>query len=130
MLNLRFIVPLFHAVQIEFYRTASRPGQQPPALGQSVSEILQIATIVHENEPPNSMCRIAWPLFVAGAETTDYVHSAWVLARFRELAGISLNFRRAHALLKAVVKHQRETGEKVDYRRWLIDRPEFEAFII
>ena len=130
VLNLRFIVPLFHAVQVDFYRTASRPGQQPPALAQSVSEILQIAAIVHENEPPNSMCRIAWPLFVAGAETTDFVHSTWVLARFRELADVGVNFRRAHALLKAVVQHQRQTGEKVDYRQWLADRPEFETFII
>ena len=130
MLNLRFIVPLFHAAQVDFYRTASHAGQQSPALLQCVSSILQIAAIVHENEPPSSMCRIAWPLFIAGVETNDFVHSAWVLERYRDLADFSQNFRRAHALLQDVVRHQCLTGEKVDYRRWLVERPEFEPFIV
>ena len=128
--NLRFIVPLFYAAQVDFYRTTSRPGEQPPKLAQSVSSILQIATIIYENEPPSSMRRIAWPLFLAGVETDDAIHTTWVLERFRELADFSLNFRRAYTLLKAVVLHQRQTREKVNYRLWIVDRLEFEQFII
>jgi len=132
VLNLRFIVSSFYAVIVDFHRAASPyyAADKPGLLTKSLSAILQIATIVHENEGPNSMCRIAWPLFVVGVETGDFAHQSWILTRFWELAESSLSFRRAHTLLKAVIAQQRHTGEKVDYRRWIKERPGFEAFIV
>jgi hypothetical protein len=123
-------VPLFHAVQIDYYRQLSTSDENPPVLLQSLSAILQIASVVHETETSSSLCRIAWPLFVAGVESTDFAHQSWVLDRFGELADSSVSFRRAYALLRQVVMRQRQTRERVDYRRWLVEHPELEPFII
>jgi hypothetical protein len=130
VLNLRFIVPFFHAVQVEFYRASADGFVTPPQLLSSLASILEIAPIVYENEHPNSMCRIAWPLFVAGIETTNFAHQSWILDRYRALSNFGSSFRRAHDLLKAVISHQRQTGERVDFRDWVRNRPEFESFII
>ncbi len=141
ILNLRFIVPFFHAVQVDFYRTAttsttggttsSRRRDQSRLLRASLAAIVQTAAVVHGNEQAGAMCRIAWALFVAAVESSaDLAHQSWLLERFRALEGFGLSFRRAGVLLAAVVAHQRRTGERVDCRRWIKERPGFEAFIL
>jgi len=139
VLNLRFIVPFFHAVQVEFYQLSATMHthfpQIHPALARanmqrSLTAIVQIAAIVYENEHPNALCRIAWPLFVAGAESTDFAHQSWLLDRFRGLADFGVSFRRAHHLLQDIIAHRRQTGESIDYRRLVRESDKFEAFII
>lgn len=133
VLNLRFIVPFFYAVQLDFYRAASpdpKGALTTPEAAQCISSILNIATIVHENESSNSLTRLAWALFVACVETRELVLQNWILERYAALSDFGVALSRAHTLLQAVVKHQRLTGEAVDYRSWVRSRPELELFMI
>lgn len=131
--NLRFIVPFFFAAQLDFYRQSrSTAGNEKlgPEAERCLSAIMHIAAIVHENEPPNALCRLSWALFMACVETTDLIYQNWILERYSGLCDFGISYSRANHLLKAVVKHQRMTGEKVDYRQWIQKRPEFEQFVI
>lgn len=90
-----------------------------------MTDIVNIAAIVHETEQANAMCRLAWPLFVAATSappSSSFAHQSWVLDRFAALARFGTNYSRAHTLLKDVIREQRRTGGRVPYRQWIKEK--------
>lgn len=129
MLNCRFIVTFFHAVELDFYRHAYWAEPLTASANLALSRLLKITTIVHETEGNNSLSRHCWPLWLAGIETRDPVYQNWIIERMSSLSTYGTNIERATKLLKAIVEKQRRDPQRVDYLDWL-RRGLFEEFVI
>lgn len=129
VLNCRFIVTFFHAVEVDFYRHAYWNAPLTAPANLALSRILTIATIVHETEGPSSLSRHSWPLWIAGIETRDPVYQNWIVERMDELSTYGNNVMRAAKLLKAVIEKQRHDPQRVDFLDWL-RQGLFEEFVI
>lgn len=127
---MHFIVPFFFASIVEFSSLSGDKGPESELAGRALSGIRKIATIVFETESPQSMCRLVWPLFIAGAETPDFVHQNWVLQCFVMLRDFGVSYSRAYDVLKKVIAEQRLTNKRVDYRQLIEAQAEFSAFVI
>lgn len=129
VLNLRFIVAFFHAAVLEFNRVAYFSAPLPPQGRRAVERILDLALVVHECEGNHSLSRMAWAIFMAGVEAWDRVHQNWLMERLQGLSVYGKNMARAHRLLEAIVRQQRNVPGRVDYFKWFRNG-DFEQFVI
>lgn len=129
--NLRFVLPHYHAVVLEFLRLTSlrtEPSHaaqsQNQGQGLFLSEpqraalrgIMTLAVQAFRHEGDEAMLRIAQPLFMVALETDDVLHREWVLERFEGLAKFGVRFERARAFLLRVIEMQEGVGRRVDVR--------------
>lgn len=99
VLNVRIIVPFYHAVVICFYSLVNSSTALSTKQTASLREIMTLAFRTYSDQGDHAMRRIAWPLFVVALESDDMIHRAWVLERFEVLRKAGENLRRAHEAL-------------------------------
>ncbi|KXJ87116.1 fungal-specific transcription factor domain-domain-containing protein [Microdochium bolleyi] len=127
--NIRTIVPLYHAVVLDFVRlldlhAESLRQDQPQdrrrrqALReQALREIMKLAHQVHKHGGDELTTKVAWPLFLVALGTDDELHRDWILARFAAFGQYGDNFVRAAKFLNMILAMQDRLGHKrVDYR--------------
>ena len=115
--NLRFVVPHYHAVVLEFQRLTAvrRPGlASNEAQRVALQGIMNLAVQAFRHEGDEAMLRIAQPLFMVALETDDVLHREWVLERFEGLSCFGGRFERARMFLLKTIQRQQTLGRKVD----------------
>ncbi len=119
VMNLRLVVPHYHAVVLEFQRlTAARQ----PGLGLDETQraalqgIMNLAVQAFRHEGDEAMLRVAQPLFMVALETDDVLHREWVLERFEALGRFGGRFERARTFLLKTIERQQVLGSRVDIR--------------
>lgn len=114
--NLRFIVPYYHSVILEFLRlTAASPGLELDGRQRdALRGIMNLAVQAFRHEGNKAMLRIACPLFMVALETDDVLHREWVLERFKGLANFGARFERAREFLLRTIDMQQIMGRRVD----------------
>lgn len=114
--NLRFIVPYYHAVILEFLRlTAASPGMELDERQRgALRGIMNLAVQAFRHEGDKAMLRIARPLFMVALETDDVLHREWVLERFKGLANFGARFERAREFLLRTIDMQQATGRRIE----------------
>ncbi|OKL64207.1 hypothetical protein UA08_00515 [Talaromyces atroroseus] len=115
IMNIRFVVPLYHATVLWYFRITAhdKPFKFKERQRESFREIINLAYQAHADEGEKAMARIAWPLFIAGIEGDDPVHEEWVLKRFWHLRQHGENFSRAFRALSFIQEAQRAAGRRV-----------------
>lgn len=105
----------FHATVLEFHRTIYFT-ERLRAEGQSaLHSILDIVSLVHDTEGPESLLSLVWPLFLAGIETTDTIYQRWVFDQLQHLATFSASVSKARRVLAGVVARQQGEDGRVDW---------------
>jgi hypothetical protein len=119
VINMRFVVPHYHAVVLEFLRLTAvrRPGLALDETQRAALQgIMTLAVQAFRHEGDEAMLRIAQPLFMVALETDDVLHREWVLERFEELGRFGARFERARAFLLRTIELQQALGRRVDVR--------------
>ncbi|KAM0433503.1 hypothetical protein ACHAPT_004383 [Fusarium lateritium] len=125
--NIRYIVPIFYAIQLEYLRTT----QPKSPLGQGtrqrflLAEIMRLAFQLRSHWGDDGLRKIAWPLFLAGLETDDLLHREWILERLEKMGETGEHIKRAFHFLKDAIAIQQGTGQRVDIRRRMKEYPMF-----
>ncbi|RSL84893.1 hypothetical protein CEP51_003650 [Fusarium floridanum] len=125
--NIRYIVPTFYAIQLEFLRIT----QPTSPLGQGsrqrflLAEIIRLAFQLRSHWGDDGLRKIAWPLFLAGLETDDLLHREWILERFQKMGEMGEHLKRAFLFLKDAISLQQNTGRRVDIRDMMKGYPMF-----
>lgn len=126
--NLRFVVPHYYAVVLEFLRltvvqrTSPSPGlalddgEVQSQLVAAQQGIMSLAVQAFRHEGDEAMLRIAQPLFMVALETEDVLHREWVLERFKGLHKFGERFERARVFLVSTIEMQEVVGRRVDVR--------------
>ncbi|KAL4801803.1 fungal-specific transcription factor domain-containing protein [Aspergillus unguis] len=122
VLNLRMVVPFFHAVVLLFHNLSNDRSSHSASSRRAVSEIMTLAFQAYIDQENNGVYRIAWPLFVAALELDDLIHRAWALERFAALAQEGENLRRAHAALSLAFSRQTVEKRRIGYLELLQDQ--------
>jgi hypothetical protein len=114
--NLRFIVPYYHSVILEFLRlTAASPGLELDGRQRAALRgIMNLAVQAFRHEGDKAMLRIARPLFMVALETDDVLHREWVIERFKGLGSFGARFGRAREFLLRTIDMQQALGRRVD----------------
>ncbi|OGE48284.1 hypothetical protein PENARI_c030G02380 [Penicillium arizonense] len=85
VLNVRAIVPFYHAIVLCFYSLVNSSMALNVKQTSSLREIMTLGFRTYSDQGDQAMGRIAWPLFVVALESDDMIHRAWVLERFEVL---------------------------------------------
>lgn len=101
--NIRFIVPHYHAVVLEFYRVTDFLGRINNEQQLALREIINLAFQSYKFGGDGAILRIPWPLLLAGLETDDFVHREWIVERFKSLGVFGNNYKRALQLLDLAI---------------------------
>ncbi|KAL3480010.1 fungal-specific transcription factor domain-containing protein [Aspergillus californicus] len=129
VLNLRTVVPLYHAMVLLLYcifGTATTPNDKQRL---ALREIITLASQVCADEGNQALCKLAWPLFIAALETDDMLHRNWVLEQFEALSKQGENFRRAHKALSFAFFQRRPHRSRITYWQ-LVGHKEIEPFVL
>lgn len=127
--NIRCIVPHFHATVLLFYRAVQPSDSVNQQQHRALSEIVTLSFLSYKDEGDQGLFRMAWPLFMAGLESTDLVHQQWILDRFRGLKKFGNSYSRAHRLLESMVRDQEFSGVRTSICRYA-ESHQFERFFI
>ncbi|KAI8663438.1 hypothetical protein NCS57_00944600 [Fusarium keratoplasticum] len=125
--NIRYIVPIFYGIQLEFLRIT----QPNSPLGQGkrqrliLAEIMRLAFQLRSHWGDDGLRKIAWPLFLAGLETDDLLHREWILERFQKMSEMGEHLKRAFNFLKDALVIQQGSGRRVDIREMMKGYPIF-----
>jgi Protein of unknown function (DUF3468). len=108
VINIRFVVPFYHAVLLWYFRitAVAKPFRFEDKQCRALDEIFTIAYQAYRDEGETAMARIAWPLFMAAIETDDLAHQDWVSRRFSHLRHQGENYRRAEKALLFIISKQ------------------------
>ncbi|UPK92679.1 hypothetical protein LCI18_003614 [Fusarium solani-melongenae] len=125
--NIRYIVPIFYAIQLQFLRVTqpNSPLAQEKRQRFLLAEIMRLAFQLRSHWGDDGLRKIAWPLFLAGLETDDLLHREWILERFKKLSDMGEHLNRAFNFLKDAIALQQSTGQRVDIREMIKGYPMF-----
>ncbi|PSN74159.1 hypothetical protein BS50DRAFT_476531, partial [Corynespora cassiicola Philippines] len=114
--NIRAIVPVYHAVVLDFMRATT--FEQPLAARQrhAMREIMNLAYQSFKHDGDEAMIRVAWPLFMVALETDDLLHRDWILDRFTTMKKFGYNFERADRFLRRAIPEQQQLNKRIDVR--------------
>lgn len=129
VLNLRMVVPLYHAVVLLLYCVFGASTALNDKQRLALREIITLAYQACADEGNQALCKIAWPLFIVALETDDMLHRDWVLERFEALSKEGENFRRAHKALSFTFSQRRSHQSRITYWQ-LIGHKEIEPFVL
>ncbi|KAJ9137959.1 hypothetical protein NKR23_g8783 [Pleurostoma richardsiae] len=125
--NIRNIVPIFYAIQLEFLRIT----EPDSPLGQGkvqrflLKEIMNLAFQTFRYRGEDGLTRIAWPLFIAALETDNPLDRAWIIERFEKMSILGRHLRGAHRFIGDVVAIQEMTMKRVNTREMMRSRESF-----
>lgn len=127
----RYSVAHFYAAALEFHRVAhwDKDPRDDMLARTAMEGILVVALKLYESDDENALMRIAWPLLLAGMETREPLHQAWVIERFSGMTALGTNFARASACLKYVVERQRAGEPRQDFLKFVREKT-LEAFVL
>ncbi|KAF2798606.1 hypothetical protein K505DRAFT_232887 [Melanomma pulvis-pyrius CBS 109.77] len=114
--NIRAIVPMYHAVVLDFMRVSAFDQPLGDRQRHALREILNMAYQSFKHDGDEAIIRVAWPLFMAALETDDLLHRDWVLDRFAAIGKYGKNFERAHRFLKEMIPAQQNLGRRIELR--------------
>ena len=127
--NIRCIVPHFHAIVLAFCQAVQPSDTSNQHQHRALAEIVTLSFLSYKDEGDQGLFRMAWPLFMAGLETTDLVHQQWILDRFRSLGRFGNSYSRAHRLLESMIRDQESSGVRSSICRYAESR-QFGRFFI
>lgn len=114
--NLRAVVPMYHAIVLDFMRLTTFDKPLGEVQRYSIREILKLTFQGYRYGGDETIIKVAWPLFIAALETDDLLHQDWILERFEAISRYGRNFQRAHEFLRKVIPMQQRLGKRVDVR--------------
>lgn len=117
--NIRAIVPMYHAVVLDFVRLTASDQPLGDRQRHALKEIMNLAYQSFKHGGNEAIIRVAWPLFMAALETDDLLHRDWVLDRFAAISKYGKNFERAHRFLLGTISLQQQLGRRVNLREQL-----------
>jgi hypothetical protein len=114
--NMRAIVPMYHAVVLDFKRLTAFDGPMDERQRYALQEIMNLCfqDHIHGGDQPN--LRVAWPLFLAALETQDMLHQKFILGRFETFRLYGKNYERAYQFLLTAIPLQRRNNKRIDIR--------------
>lgn len=114
--NIRAIVPMYHAVVLDFKRLTAFDDPMDERQRYALQEIMNLCfqDYTHGGEQPN--LRVAWPLFLAALETQDMLHQKFIMDRFETFRLYGKNYERAHQFLLTAIPMQRRNNKRIDIR--------------
>ncbi|CAO2650295.1 Nn.00g015870.m01.CDS01 [Neocucurbitaria sp. VM-36] len=112
--NIRAVVPIFHAVVLDFMRLTNFNELLGERQHYALKEIMNLVFQGHRHGGDEAMIKVAWPLFIAALETDDMLHRNWILERFKNISKYGRNFERAYDFLLKVIPMQQRLGQRID----------------
>jgi hypothetical protein len=114
--NMRAIVPMYHAVVLDFKRLTAFDDPVDERQRYALQEIMNLCfqDYTHGGNQPN--LRVAWPLFLAALETQDMLHQKFIMDRFETFRLYGKNYERAHRFLTIAIPLQRRINKRIDIR--------------
>jgi hypothetical protein len=129
VLNVRAIVPFYHAIVLCFYSLVNSSMALNVKQTSSLREIMTLGFRTYSDQGDQAMGRIAWPLFVVALESDDMIHRAWVLERFEVLGKAGENLRRAREALHTAFPQKKPHERRLRYSE-LVGQSGIDPFVI
>ncbi|KAF3033774.1 hypothetical protein E8E11_000874 [Didymella keratinophila] len=125
--NMRAIVPMYHAVVLDFKRLTAFDDPMDERQRYALQEIMNLCfqDYTHGGDQPN--LRVAWPLFLAALETQDMLHQKFIMDRFETFRLYGKNYERAHQFLLTAIPMQRRNNKRIDIR---LQMEQSEVFVL
>ena len=117
ILNLQFIVALYHSCRLFYHRIAfehERRGEREEASLRSIMKFAHQSQQIPQYQNI-TLYSMSVALFVAGLETDDPIHRQWIQDRFQAIEPWGKNIQHMHKLMKRCIAEQLRLNRRVNH---------------